>query len=238
MPSRFLTDDDAPTETFLTEDDEDELPTPPRRASLRSSDDEDPPVRRVARRGWGAAEKVKNTESSFAQRLKLGEDPVIIKFLEDEPYAAYRQHWVERNGQKSFFCIGDEDPRGCPLCDAGNRSSARFSFNVALLEKGTEPLLKSYDVGIRVIDQLKNFNNDPRQGPLSKHYWALTRTGKGTTSSTAHQVVKERDLEEEWDLAPLTEVDLSSFTLYTDEILQRNSRKDLMSIVAEDLGED
>jgi hypothetical protein len=109
---------------------------------------------------------------------------------------------------------------------------------VALLEKGTEPLLKSYDVGIRVIDQLKNFNNDPRQGPLSKHYWALTRTGKGTTSSTAHQVVKERDLEEEWDLAPLTEVDLSSFTLYTDEILQRNSRKDLMSIVAEDLGED
>jgi len=218
-------------------DDEDEAPAPRKLSVVTEDDEDDVPVRKVNRRGWGAAEKMKTAESAYAQRLKLGDDPVIIKFLEDEPYAAYRQHWVERNGQKSFFCIADEDPRGCPLCDAGNRSSARFSFNVALLEPNADPVLKSYDVGIRVIDQLKNFNNDPRQGPLSKNYWALTRTGKGTSSATAHQMVKARDLLEEWDIVPLSEEELVGFALYTDEILQRNSRKDLLSIVAEDMDE-
>lgn len=193
---------------------------------------------RQIKRGWGAAEKVKNADSAFAQRLKISEDPIIIKFLEDEPYASFRQHWVERQGQKSFTCIADLDPKGCPLCDAGSRPATKFAFNVVLLEPDTDPIVKSYEIGNRVIDQLKNFHTDPRQGPLSKHYWAVSRTGKGTTSATNHQLVKERDLEDEWaGITPLSESDLRNLMrdAYSPEIIQIPDRKTLQTIVLEDL---
>lgn len=196
------------------------------------------PSARQIKRGWGAAEKVKNADSAFAQRLKLGDDPVIIKFLEDEPYASFRQHWVERTGQKSFTCIADLDPKGCPLCDAGNRPATRFAFNVVLLEPDTDPMVKSYEVGPRAIDQLKNFHTNPTQGPLSKHYWAVSRTGKGTTSATNHQVVKERDLTDDWEgINPLNERDIRDLRsqAYSPEIIQIPERKTLQAVAIEDL---
>jgi hypothetical protein len=191
---------------------------------------------RVIRRGWGAADAVKHADSPFAQRLRLMDDPIVIKFLEDEPYASFRQHWIERSGQKSFTCIADIDPKGCPLCDAGSRPATRFAFNVVLLSSDSEPSVKSYEVGPRVIDQLKNFHNDPRQGPLSKHYWAVSRSGKGATSATNHQLIKDRDLEE-WGLDVLTDADVKSLRgkAYGPDIISIPSRKDLQQIALEDL---
>lgn len=220
-------------------DDDDEDETPRRRpAPAMGNDDEDEAPLATARsikRGWGAAEQVKNADSPFAQRLKITEEPLIIKFLEDEPFASYRQHWVERQGQKSFTCIADIDDRGCPLCEIGNRASTRFAFNVALVtDSGAE--IKSYEVGPRVIDQLKNFHTDPRQGPLSKNYWAVSRTGKGTTSATNHQMVKERDLEDEWNVAALSESSLSRLKrdAYSPDIITIPKRKDLVAVAAEE----
>jgi hypothetical protein len=192
--------------------------------------------RTVVRGGWNAVEDVKNSDSPFAQRLKVSEDPIIIKFLNDEPYASWRQHWIERQGQKSFVCIGDIDSSGCPLCDAGSRPSVRIAFNVALLVPGEDPILKSYEVGPRVIDQLKNFHTDPRTGPLSKHYWAVSKTGKGATTATAHQIVKERDLEE-WNIEGITDDSFKSLRskAYTPEIIAIPNRKDLLAIADEDI---
>lgn len=224
-------------------DDEDEImedaPSSPSNLKLVVEDAEDSPApsgARVIRRGWGAAEAVKHADSPFAQRLRVMDDPIVIKFLEDEPYASFRQHWVERQGQKSFTCIADIDPKGCPLCDAGSRPSTRFAFNVILLSSDSEPTIKSYEVGPRVIDQLKNFHNDPRQGPLSKHYWAVSRSGKGATSATNHQLVKERDLEE-WGLDAIVDDELKAFRskAYSPDIISIPSRKDLQQIVVEDL---
>lgn len=195
-----------------------------------------PAGRTLVRGGWGAVDAVKNADSPFAQRFKLSEEPQIIKFLNDEPYASWRQHWIERQGQKSFVCIADFDERGCPLCDSGNRPAVRIAFNVALLIPGEEAVLKSYEVGPRVIDQLKNFHNDPRTGPLSKHYWSVSKTGKGATTATSHQLVKERDLEE-WNIASLTEDNLKDLigSSYTADIISIPERKMLLSVADEDL---
>lgn len=195
-----------------------------------------PQGRTLVRGGWGSVEAVKNSDSPFAQRMKITEEPQIIKFLADEPYASWKQHWVERQGQKSFVCISDFDEKGCPLCDAGSRPSVRIAFNVALLIPGEEPVLKSYEVGPRVIDQLKNFHNDPRTGPLSKHYWAVSKTGKGATTATAHQIVKERDLEE-WSMSG---IDDAAFKIlvskaYTPDIISIPTRKDLSAVANEDI---
>lgn len=227
-------------------DDEDEImeDAPVRNTSglkLVVEDAEEAPApsgARVIRRGWGAAEAVKHADSPFAQRLRVMDDPIVVKFLEDEPYASFRQHWIERSGQKSFTCIADIDPKGCPLCDAGSRPSTRFAFNVVLLSNDAEPSVKSYEVGPRVIDQLKNFHNDPRQGPLSKHFWAVSRSGKGATSATNHQLVKERDLEE-WGLDILSESDIKDLRgkAYSPDIITIPSRKDLQQIALEDLSD-
>lgn len=195
-------------------------------------------ARRVIKRGWGNVESTKQADSPFAQRLKIDETPVIVKFMEDEPYTSYRQHWVERPGQKSFTCISDMHARGCPLCDSGHRPSARFAFNVALLDQDGEASIKSYEVGPRVIDSLKNFHQDPRQGPLSKHYWAISRSGKGPTSQTNHQMVRERDLEEEWDIAPLAGEQLERLQTqtYDESIVPIPNFKTLQGIATEDMG--
>jgi hypothetical protein len=190
------------------------------------------------RRGWGAAERLMNSNAAYAQRLTISQEPVIIKFLEDDPYAVFHQHWIERQGQKSFTCIADIDPKGCPLCDAGDRPRARFNFNVALLDPGVEPIIRSYEVGTRVVDQLKNFATDPRQGPLTKHYWAVSRTGKGATTATAHQLVRERDLEE-YDIEAITEDQFSALQrqAYDNSIVPVPSRETLMEIALEDLSD-
>lgn len=206
-------------------DDETEVMTPPRTATT-------PQARTIVRSGWDGVSAVKDADSPYATRLRVEEDPIIIKFLNDEPYASWRQHWVERQGQKSFVCISEFDE--CPLCDAGNRPSIRIAFNVLLLATDGQEMLRSYEVGPRVIDQLKNFHNDPRTGPLSKHYWAVSRTGKGATSATAHQLVRERDLEE-WGIAALSEDTLTNWkrNAYTPEIINIPSRQDLQAVAAE-----
>ena len=192
-----------------------------------------PAARRIIRSGWEGVSAVKDADSPYATRLRIEDEPIIIKFLSDEPYASWRQHWVERQGQKSFVCIGEFDE--CPLCDAGNRPSIRIAFNVVLLASDGNHALRSYEVGPRVIDQLKNFHNDPRTGPLSKHFWAVSKTGKGATSATAHQLVRDRDLEE-WGINSFTDADhaLWSEKAYTADIIQIPTRSDLLSIAAEE----
>lgn len=219
------------------DDDEQEMPSELTRKPRVETDDADeaPVVRRVVKSGWGSADRTSAGSDEFAKRLKVTEEIQIIKFLDDAPYARYRQHWVERKGQMSFTCIADlEAGISCPLCEAGNRPSWRFNFNVILMTPGEEPVLRSYEVGARVIDQLKNFNDHPAMGPLPKHYWTVSRSGKGATTSTNHQMVREADLND-WGLAPLSKEVLAHFSgvAYTDEIIRTPNRKQLAEIALE-----
>ncbi len=232
-------EDEMPVRRVATkqyEDDDDEDAPAPKSKRRVDEEDEDTPKPRMIKRGWGAVESVVSSDSSFAQRLKVSDDPVIVKFLEDEPYAVLRQHWLERPGQKSFTCIADLSPKGCPLCDAGNRPSSRFNFNVALLSSTEDPMVKSYEVGARVIDQLKNFSVDPRQGPLTKNYWAISRSGKGARASTNHQMLRDRDLED-YGLEDLDEETLKRLKkkAYDASIIQIPEYKTLLDIAKEEL---
>lgn len=229
-------------------DDENESPTPTtgltRKAAPTFTEDDDDmdapapsgPAPRIVKSGWGSADRTTGgSGDEFAKRLKVTEEVQIIKFLDDAPYARYRQHWVERKGQMSFTCIADVESRtNCPLCEAGNRASWRFNFNVVLLTPGEDPVLRSYEVGARVIDQLKNFNDHPAMGPLPKHYWTVSRSGKGATTATNHQMVKAGDLEE-WGLQPLSKDLLEHFssTAYDDSIIRTPSRKTLAEVALE-----
>jgi|TARA_Y100000310_G_scaffold61831_1_gene57071 hypothetical protein len=197
-----------------------------------------PTARKIIRSGWGAVDSIKQEDSNYAVRLKTGPDPIIIKFLEDAPYASWRQHWVTRPGQKSFVCRDGMDSKGCPLCDSGNRPRPLFAFNVILLERGEEPAMRSYEAGTRVIATLRNFNDDERQGPLSKHYWAVSRSGTGPQTQYNHLLIKERDLKEEWSVSPLSDESLEALAskVYDSDIIRVNTFDELSAIATEDLG--
>lgn len=236
--------EDDDTATAPVEEDEEVKPTRTRAQAApkaKDDDDEDEPEERPKlsiQRGWGAAERVASESNGFATKFKLSEEAKIVKFLEDGPYASFRQHWIDRSGpgQRSYTCIAD-DPRGCPLCDAGHRASARYAFNVAVLAEDMEPVVNSFEVGARVFSQLKNYHNDKRTGPLSKNYWAINKSGRGSTAATNTNMIRERDLPEDWGLDPLTEDQIKVLTkkMYGPEIVQINSYRDLEKVAEEDL---
>lgn len=198
-------------------------------------------ARRTIQRGWGKAEQVKASSSAFAERLKIEKgETLLIKFLEDEPYTSYRYHWLDgRKGQKSFTCIDEIDPKGCPLCAAGDRASSRFAFNVALYVDG-DWVNKSYEGGPRVMDALKTFHTDTKSGPLTKHYWSVARSGKQGSSSTNHAPVKERDLEEDWDAKPISDDTMKTLmkNAYDASIVFIPKRSSLVEVAAEEFGDD
>lgn len=195
-------------------------------------------TRKLLRGGWNQVDALKSADSNYAQRLKVTEEVQVIKFLDDEPFAAWHQHWVERDGQKSFVCIRDLEDRGCPLCESGNRPSQRIAFNVALLSIGNKPVVRSFEVGPRVVDQLRNLNKAPQTGPLTKHYWAVSRTGKGATTSYNLQVIRERDLADEWKVEAITDDLMARLRedSYDAEIIKVPTYADLLSVASEDLG--
>ena len=197
-----------------------------------------PETRKIIRSGWGAVDTIKREDANYAVRLKTGPEPVLIKFLQDAPYASWRQHWVNRTGQKSFVCREGMDDRGCPLCDAGNRPRPLFAFNVLLMERGEEQVLRSYEAGTRVIATLRNFNEDERQGPLSKHYWAVSRSGTGPQTQYNHLLIKARDLSDECGMEELSEDSLerSLSKAYDADIIRVSTYEEMVALVNEDIG--
>lgn len=194
--------------------------------------------RKLLRGGWSQVDALKSSDSQYAQRLKVSEEVQVIRFLSDEPYAAWHQHWVEREGQKSFICLRELEERGCPICATGNRPSQRIAFNIALLNTVDAPVNRSFEIGPRVVDQLRNLNKAPQTGPLMKHYWAVSRTGKGATTSYNLQVIRERDLLEEWHIQPIDDATSSRLNeaQYDSSIMKVPTYQELLSIAAEDLG--
>lgn len=223
------------------DDDEDR----PRRSKRRSRDDDDEeeerPKRKAMKGGWGTADRAKDSNSDWAAEVKLSSDEVVYKFLDDAPFVVYREHWIdERKGKKSFICLNDPDvkpkPGVCPLCDIGDKGRIKSAFNVLLLEPDADPVLQVLVAPPTLTGQLKDKNEGSR-GPLIEAYWGLSRSGKG--SSTAYGIIpiKERDLEEDWDVEPLDDGDIEAFEeeRYTSKTFPENppSLRDLKEIAAE-----
>ena len=218
------------------DDDGDE---PPRRvargvksatSSTRRPASDDDTKQRPVRKGWGGAHRVKEMSGDFPDNLALDDEPALIKFLEDGPFASYRQHWIEREGKKSWTCHED----GCPLCEIGDKPQGKYCFNVLLLSEG-EPVLKVWTIGPRVLTQVETFHKDKKTGPLTRLYWAVSRTGKGNKASTSLIPVKERDLADDWEMDPLDDDILTKFEkqCFDEEAIPVQTRKQLKEIADE-----
>ena len=194
------------------------------------SADIQPKVGTTVQEGWDAAEALLNVETTeFPTDFKFSEEPQLVKFLQDRPFATYEQHWIERpKGKKSFVCIGD----GCPLCEIlGDKPRGKFAFNILVLSGDT--------TGVQVLTappslarQIKKAHDDERKGPIDREFWEISRMGTGPTTQYTLNFVRGRDLAEEWKLsqddvnALVAKAELFS----ADEVVRETPRSELLEI--------
>jgi hypothetical protein len=167
------------------------------------SEDVQPKHGTTVQAGWGAAAKLlkpKEKSSGYATEVKFSEKPVLVRFLEDGPFHAYEQHWIDRTeGKRSFVHLGDDDPL---LVIAGSQPRAKFAFNVLVLSE-EEPNVQILTAPITLARILFAAHEDPKRGPLTKFDWSITRLGKGKeTQYIVDRVRRDTDLVEDWELDP------------------------------------
>ena len=140
--------------------------------------------------GWGAADALLKPKASgdYPNDFKFSEDVQLVRFLENEPFSVYQQHWIDRSEGKRCNILGDK-PRG------------KFAFNV-LIVSGEEPSVQILTAPPTFARQLRAANDDARRGPLNKFYWAISRQGSGPQTTYTLERVRPTDLAEEWDLDP------------------------------------
>lgn len=221
-------------------DDDDNLPAeederPTRRRAARDDDEDDAPRGEAVKSGWAAARKLKSEGGDFAQEFKFDRDPVLVKFIGDAPFAVYKQHWVEglrSTGKKSFICLG----KGCPLCTVGESASKKWAFNVALIDPD-EPEMKALIAGSRLFDDIADEHD--KNGGIDQGYYALSKSGKKQSTTYKVNLVKERDLQEDWGISPDDAEDcLVGLVPYTSEQYKAPSRSYLQEIADELTGGD
>jgi hypothetical protein len=191
----------APRRPVYDDDDDDDAP-PPNRAARRAAatngdddDDDDTPVSRetYVKGGWGEAHQIA-TSSEFANKLKLkdGEEEVI-RFLEDQPYASLRVHWVQRKGKRAYPCIGDPKEvdtakNGCPFCAYNMAYQKESRFNIAVLSE-EEPIVMSLDVSPKTLKKIEGHHGS-KHGPLNRKFYFFRRTGTGFETEYSFDYVR------------------------------------------------
>lgn len=179
--------------------------------------------------GWGAAETAlkRKGEGEYPNDFRFTEEPQLVRFLDDAPFAVYGQHWIEREGKKSFVCLGDD----CPLCiTAGDKPRNKFAFNV-LVVSDEDPGVQILTAPPTFARQLRAANDDERRGPLTKFYWAISRQGVGPQTTYTLERVRATDLAEEWgmDSEPL-DVLAADAVKYDDSSVYLTPREELLKV--------
>jgi hypothetical protein len=199
--------------------------------SYLSEDSEDvmPKVGTTVQQGWDAFDSlVQENSSDFPTDFKFSESPQLVKFLEDQPFASYEQHWIERpKGKKSFVCIGE----ACPLCDVlGDKPRGKFAFNVLVLS-GESQGVQIMTAPPSLARQIKKAHDDERKGPLSKEFWEVSRLGSGPTTQYTLNFVRGRDLAEEWKLSTDDVQELVAAAVpFTAEVIRETPRSEMLEV--------
>ena len=149
--------------------------------------------------GWAAAE-VANAPSGegYPVEFKHSETFQLIKFIDENgPFAIYSQHFLQQKieGRKSYVCIGND----CPLClKLKHRPERKTAFSIVNFTDGT-PQRQQLIATSRLYKALHAAEFSP-QGPLTKNFWQINRTGKMQQTVYNLMAVKPRDLGEDWGL--------------------------------------
>jgi hypothetical protein len=93
------------------------------------------------------------------------------------------------------------------------------------------PSVQILTAPITLARQLQAANDDPKLGPLSKYYWAVSRLGTGRDTQYTVNRVKATDLAEDWELdASEFAAMLEDAVPYGPEAVYVAPREDMLAI--------
>lgn len=210
------------TETYLPETDEFSGKSIDARPSQSSTD--------YIQSGWEAGEKLTTPSQGFTKEFKFTDGGFqVVKFLDENgPFAVYRQHFLNnKEGQKSYLSLGPNDP----LCvKLGSKPEEKRAFSIVNLSAEGGPQRQMLIASPRLWKSLHASHFSP-QGPLTRNYWALSRTGKQQTTAYHVNPVKGRDLMEDWHIDEDAAVKaISSFNPFTEADIKKPTWEELEAI--------
>lgn len=181
--------------------------------------------------GWDAAEKLTTAMGDFPVETRLIENEFqVFKFLDQEgPFAIYKQHFLNQktSGKRSYVSLGANDP----LCvKLNSKPENKRAFSVVNFSAEEGPQRQMLISGSRLYQALHAAHFSP-QGPLTKGYWAISRTGKMAATVYTITPIKERDLEEDWKINPETAAAVVENTQpYTADAIRKPTWEELDEI--------
>lgn len=158
-------------------------------------------------RGWARARQLAQQHSRFADAYKPTEEESVISFLEPDPYDSTERHWVDTDSGKRVYICPKPD-RDCLLCERGDAPTLATHFNVVHFEPPKEPEVKTWNIGSKkLLRTLEMFSTDSKYAPLDRTdiYWSVRKTGSNFATDYQLMPIRERDLEEDWGIVPLTD---------------------------------
>jgi hypothetical protein len=187
--------------------------------------------------GWDAAEAMSPQSSEgFPSEYKHSEQPQVVKFIDQNgPFATFKMHFISgKPGKKSYICLNSKGGNDCPLCSVlHNKAEDKRAFTVInySAEGGAEKQILVATPRFYKSLHLAHFSP---QGPLTKNYWAISRTGKMQTTVYHMQAIKSRDLQEDWNIDEAkAEATASSATSFGATLYRENSYAELLEIAQE-----
>lgn len=187
--------------------------------------------------GWEAVtRKTQSADRTYVKDFRFTEEPQLVKFMDADPFAVFFQHWIQRPGRKSFISPAGPsgDPSLDPLIAAGNKPTKKAAFDVInfSMDEPTQQMLVA--TASTLGTQLALLNDDAKTGPLDRLFWALSKSGSGTTISYNLIPVKPRDLADDWGIDPEeAENIVSRFTAQTAADLNPATYEQLLEIARE-----
>lgn len=179
--------------------------------------------------GWAAADQQNAPSGDFPVEFKHSETFQLIKFIDKNgPFATYSQHFLKQKteGRRSYVCVGDN----CPLCvKLKDKPERKTAFSIVVFVDG-QPQRQMLIATPRLYKALHAAEFSP-QGPLTKAYWAINRTGKMQQTQYNLLAVKARDLGEDWGLdTEKTEAQVAEFEPYDNSTIKTHTHAELLDV--------
>lgn len=220
------------------------------RSSRRRNGNSGKPPVTSGGRGWASHHRNqargKRGFGAHPDEFKVAQEDTtyLVKALEDEPFWSYCEHFINEitDGKRSFTCAGDD----CPLCAYGDTPRAYDLFNVAVWEPeadgGQGAWVQKFwratpDPAGKVLARAEELGSGRNPRALGDYdvYLAVSKSksGKRKGGSSFNEfsidLVKERDLEEDYDADPLADEELDEMAgkLFDDSVCEAASLKDL-----------
>lgn len=179
--------------------------------------------------GWDAAEKLVTSSAEFPTEYKHSETFQLVRFVDQSgPFANYRQHFLKEKteGRRSYVCIGDN----CPLClKLGDKPETKRAFTIVNLT--AKPYQRQMLIATPRLYKTLHAGEFSPQGPLTRNYWALSRTGQKQQTVYNLMAVKGRDLAEDWGLNEAeVEAAVANFKPFERSEIREDSHASLLEI--------